>query len=294
MDDNMDNTTTDNTYLTKQIIYTPNTVTKRGKSSIKLASKEEAKKRVVCDKWSIQSSLLEHPPQLEIIHNALSHDLHYLPLIPLFKQQIESKLYGYKQQDIKKRLHNEAKFITFDQTIVMLRASKLVCCYCNVTVFVLYENVRDPRQWSLDRIDNNAGHNADNLLIACLKCNLKRRRINMDSFMFTRKMKLVKVSTLPSTLPVRDKPVPPKWSKSSTLPVGAYEHPPPKWSKSHTESMTESMTESLTESMTESMTESLTESMTESLTESMTESLEESMTESMTESLTESLTICKK
>ena len=195
MNNNMDNTNitistnTDNTISTKRITYTPDIVTKKGKTSAKLASKEEAKKRVVCDKWSIQSSLLEHNPQLEIINETLST---LLPSNILFKQQIESKLYGYKQQDIKKRLHNEAKFITFEQTIVMLRASKLVCCYCNVTVFVLYENVRDPRQWSLDRIDNNAGHNADNLLVACLKCNLKRRRINMESFMFTRKMKLVK------------------------------------------------------------------------------------------------------
>lgn len=43
-------------------------------------------------------------------------------------------------------------------------------------------------QWSLDRIDNDIGHDFGNLVISCLKCNLKRRRINKNSFMFTRNM----------------------------------------------------------------------------------------------------------
>jgi len=93
---------------------------------------------------------------------------------------------------MKKHFFNESKFITFAQTISLLQKSMLICAYCDVNVFILYENVRDPCQWSLDRVDNDAGHNSDNLLIACLRCNLRRRRINMDSFMFTRKMKLVK------------------------------------------------------------------------------------------------------
>ena len=173
---------------TKKIIYTPEIIV--GKKSKKKVSnaflkplKEEIKKRVVCDKWFIQPSLLEHASQLEIVGNEL---------LPLFKQQIESKLYCYKQQDIKKNLYNETKFITFEETLGLIQKSGLMCCYCSVPIFVLYENVRDPFQWSLDRVDNDAGHNSDNLLVACLKCNLKRRRINMDSFMFTRKMKLIK------------------------------------------------------------------------------------------------------
>jgi hypothetical protein len=43
-------------------------------------------------------------------------------------------------------------------------------------------------QWTLDRIDNNFGHNIGNLVISCLKCNLKRRRINKNSFMITKNM----------------------------------------------------------------------------------------------------------
>ena len=43
-------------------------------------------------------------------------------------------------------------------------------------------------QWTLDRIDNELGHNIGNLVISCLKCNLKRRRINKNSFMMTKNM----------------------------------------------------------------------------------------------------------
>ena len=47
-------------------------------------------------------------------------------------------------------------------------------------------------QWTLDRIDNNLGHNVGNLVISCLNCNLKRRRINKNSFMMTKNMTITR------------------------------------------------------------------------------------------------------
>ena len=44
----------------------------------------------------------------------------------------------------------------------------------------------------LDRINNNIGHNSGNLIISCLECNLKRRRINKDAFLFTKNFKLIR------------------------------------------------------------------------------------------------------
>ena len=35
-------------------------------------------------------------------------------------------------------------------------------------MFILYENVREPKQWSVDRINNDLGHNIDNFVLACL------------------------------------------------------------------------------------------------------------------------------
>ena len=59
-------------------------------------------------------------------------------------------------------------------------------------MYLLYEFVREMKQWSLDRINNDIGHNKNNLVIACLECNLKRRRTNKDLFMFTKNLKIIR------------------------------------------------------------------------------------------------------
>ena len=51
---------------------------------------------------------------------------------------------------------------------------------------------RENRQWTLDRIDNDIGHNHNNIVISCLECNLKRRRKSKDAFVFTQQLKIVK------------------------------------------------------------------------------------------------------
>jgi 5-methylcytosine-specific restriction endonuclease McrA len=147
-------------------------------------------KRVACKNWKIEGDILIHSTQQEIIQH---EDTTIIDLYPLIKQQVDLKLYSYKQQDLKKEMFLEDAFITFAETLQHLRDCNLLCAYCNEGVLVLYENVRDPHQWSLDRIDNDLGHNRGNLVIACLQCNLKRRRTKMSSFLFTKQMKLVKV-----------------------------------------------------------------------------------------------------
>ena len=57
---------------------------------------------------------------------------------------------------------------------------------------LLYKNVREPKQWTLDRIDNNKPHNTDNVVIACLKCNLERRRRDDKKFLMSKQMKIMK------------------------------------------------------------------------------------------------------
>ena len=47
-------------------------------------------------------------------------------------------------------------------------------------------------QWSIDRIDNDKGHNIDNYHLSCLDCNLKRRRRTDENFRFTKQLYLIK------------------------------------------------------------------------------------------------------
>jgi len=105
---------------------------------------------------------------------------------------IAKKIAGYKSQDIKKEMYDKDQLITFDEVVEKLVASKLKCCYCSCQIMLIYKNVREPTQWTLDRKDNDLCHSCDNTVIACLKCNLQRRVTNVDKFEFTKKLKIQK------------------------------------------------------------------------------------------------------
>jgi hypothetical protein len=106
-------------------------------------------------------------------------------------REIQKKICSYRQQDIKKkRLTDE--FITMDQTLEMLVSSQLTCYYCKKKVLVLYSNVRQKDQWTLERMNNMVGHTQNNVVISCLDCNLKRRCSNSDYFKFTKQLKILK------------------------------------------------------------------------------------------------------
>ena len=50
--------------------------------------------------------------------------------------------------------------------------------------------------WTLDRIDNNIGHNKDNVVISCLGCNLQKRRRGEEAFKFMKQMVITKKNFL--------------------------------------------------------------------------------------------------
>ena len=105
-------------------------------------------------------------------------------------KEINRKLNGYKNQDKKKKKTD--KLITYDECLEKLVISKLKCYYCKKNCLVAYENVRENAQWTLDRINNDIGHSKDNVVICCLKCNLKRGTLNDEKFKFTKQMKIIK------------------------------------------------------------------------------------------------------
>ena len=105
---------------------------------------------------------------------------------------IKKKLSSYRQQDRTKKRHDPERLITLDETVELLVASQLKCHYCHQEVLITGEKRREKRQWTLDRIDNNLGHFGDNVVIACLDCNLKRRCIDKEKFLFTKRLRVKK------------------------------------------------------------------------------------------------------
>ena len=76
--------------------------------------------------------------------------------------------------------------------MLRLLESDLKCYYCKCDILVLYDTSRETNQWSIDRIDNDQGHNVDNYHISCLKCNLERRRKSAEKFLFTKQLTIIK------------------------------------------------------------------------------------------------------
>lgn len=105
---------------------------------------------------------------------------------------INRKIQSYIQQDIKKERLDKSSVVTIDYVLEKIVESKLQCCYCKHTVVIDYHETRQMNQWTLDRINNFIGHNTNNVVISCLKCNLQRRRINKDHFTFTKQLVLIK------------------------------------------------------------------------------------------------------
>jgi len=152
---------------------------------IKKLTKEKAppKKRVVASKWVLEPDHFTKEKQLSMLEQNTE---------PLIKTEIDHKISAYKQQDMVKKVFIADEFITFDYVKQMILECKLCCHYCKDDMLILYEHVREMKQWSLDRINNSLGHNVGNVVISCLKCNLNRRNLNADKFLFTKQMTIVR------------------------------------------------------------------------------------------------------
>ena len=82
--------------------------------------------------------------------------------------EIKTKLNSYKNQDIQKKRSID-NIIKFDEIIEKLVSSQLKCFYCRENMKIVFENVREPTQWTLDRLNNYYAHNNDNVVICCLE-----------------------------------------------------------------------------------------------------------------------------
>ena len=173
-----------NKYKMKQLINNNNNLEK------------ETKKRVHTEKWTFQEEHFEYSHQTKMVNDILNNAYKfYDDVSKIAIQEINKKITSYKQQDMLKKRYDEAKFLTFESVINKMVECCLKCRYCQNEMNVLYDNSREMRQWSVDRVDNDLGHNIDNFHLACLECNLKRRRRTDEKFLFTKQLNIVKQDT---------------------------------------------------------------------------------------------------
>jgi len=153
-----------------------------------------AKKRVQSEKWSFSNENFEYLNQLQMVKNILNNEFRHNDddVSKIALQEINKKISGYKQQDRIKKRYDEPQFLTLESVIIKMVECELKCRYCRGEMDVIYDISRESRQWSVDRINNDLGHNLTNFHLACLECNLKRRRRTDEKFLFTKQLNIVK------------------------------------------------------------------------------------------------------
>jgi RNase P subunit RPR2 len=166
-----------------------------GKRNVdKLSNTERPKpQRSRSMKWTIDDAFFHYDKQLEVLRRLIVDD-RTLEERNFFIKEIKHKLDGYARQDKENGIHAHdlSGIISLDETIELLLVSKLKCVYCRECCELIYKDVMAPRQWTLDRVDNEEGHTGDNVTLACLACNLQRRTMDAERFKFGKQLRIVK------------------------------------------------------------------------------------------------------
>ena len=97
-------------------------------------------------------------------------------------REIDGKRKAYIYQDKHHNIYDPRYTVTTNRIVELMVNAELVCHYCREICQVTYKEAMCRRQWTLDRIDNNYGHNDKNVVIACLDCNLKRGTMDAERF----------------------------------------------------------------------------------------------------------------
>lgn len=152
--------------------------------------KEPERKKTM--KWKLDETYYTYEEQIRIINMLyLEENTKSEPGL-LTKREISNKLTGYKNQDKQNNILDLKYIISLVDVIEKLMACKLKCFYCRENCELLYKNTFSKKQWTLDRIDNNYGHNHDNVVICCLECNVKRGDMDSERFKRGKEIKIVR------------------------------------------------------------------------------------------------------
>ena len=143
-----------------------------------IEKKNSPVKRKQVEKWNVDPSWFQTNIQLDLLEKDE----------PILRDEIAKKISSYRQQDVLKKRLNKKELIDYQYVKSLIQECALKCHYCNEDSLILYETRRDMSQWTVDRIDNEIGHNRNNIVISCLKCNLQRKSRNSDKFLQTKQM----------------------------------------------------------------------------------------------------------
>jgi len=161
-----------------------------GKRNIDKIQKVKNPERKETIKWNLDDSYFTYNKQIQIINSLYLNQEQEQNI--LAKREINKKINGYKSQDVQKELLDLNRLISLDQTIEKLMLSKLKCFYCKENCELLYKNTLAKKQWTLDRINNEYGHNHDNVVICCLECNIKKGEMDSDRFKQGKEIKIIR------------------------------------------------------------------------------------------------------
>jgi hypothetical protein len=158
------------------------------------SEQEQRSKRIITEtkQWNFTKDEITYENQYRLLENlhatwtpTTTRDKSNCAII---LSQIKNKMRSYKEQDSKKNIYDPLKFVSLPFVLDKLNTCNMKCFYCNRVVHLLYEYVREPTQWTIERIDNKFGHNCDNVEIACLTCNLRRRTMYYERYLTTKQM----------------------------------------------------------------------------------------------------------
>jgi len=158
-----------------------------------IVEKEKSQRKLIQkEKWDFDETFFEEEKQLDFMKNIQTNKDLYPDIYKRVIQQIQRKITSYKSQDREKGLFNQDKFIDISYIFDLLKECDYKCFYCNHIIKILYKLVREEKQWSVERIDNKFGHNKENVTIACLECNLRRKTMYHERFKFTKQLTIIK------------------------------------------------------------------------------------------------------
>ena len=169
------------------------TISNKESKQVNIEPKERKNRKITnTEKWQENEKELTIENKKGWIEELQKKEIKNEKMCELIKKEIIKKISGYRTQDVLKKLLEEDKLVDRENVIDLLEESELKCYYCKEVVEILYEKVREPKQWTLDRIDNCYGHNKENVVIACLDCNVHRKTMYHERFAFTKQLNIVK------------------------------------------------------------------------------------------------------